>query len=67
MRKNKKTVEVEEKEDIKKEKKVKEKPIKKKRTAAERNKLFMQIATWLMVLIMVLGILITIFSPFIFS
>ena len=40
---------------------------KKKMSVVERNKLFMKIATWFTVLIMVVGLLITLFSPLLFS
>lgn len=55
--KEKKVIEEKEKEVIK--------PKKKKMTTAEKNRLIMKVAAWLMVLIMIFGVLVTIFGPMI--
>ncbi len=43
------------------------KPKKKKMTAAQKNKIMMQIMTWFIVGIMVFGVLISIFGPMLFN
>lgn len=55
---NKKSDKVENLEEDKKKKK-KVKPMKRKKTAYEKRKIFMKIAAWIMVAVMIIGVLMT--------
>ena len=60
------TVKKNKKKDKEKDKESSKKP-KKKMTTAQRNKVIMQIAAWLFAIIMILGVLASIFAPLLYS
>ncbi len=60
------TVKKNKKKDKEKDKESSKKP-KKKMTTAQRNKIVMQIAAWLFAIIMILGVLASIFAPLLYS